>query len=368
MMRSMICSVALLCFVSAARAQEEPAPDAALEEDEDRVHFSPGLELLASYRLQVRDESVDGRETFHSFVLDRALAWLDVDYGPVTGRLMLEAVPGSDEGALLAVAGDSIVMRVREAWAAYDVRGWVDIHAGIVRTLTQPLVEGLERLRPIGRGPHERFNLLFPADVGATAVLHLPADYGRIGVGVYNGESYRSRERNRGKNTEYLLELHPLAAIPAAEPLTLFASYVLGSEGAGSARADRLTGGLAWAAPWLRAGADVTYARGLLADGSRRGLLLHAYVSLRLQDRWLLGVRGVRFLRDLDDGADAVTGFEATAGAVVYGPLEVYAAVGRDALGDTALAALPGMDAWQFEVVVRLNALSGSRSPATGTP
>lgn len=341
-------------------ADREPgdAPDADLSSGDatgPALAFVPDIELLGAYRLQVRDTEA-GRETFHTFALDRALVSLGVEYGDAHGNLMLEAVPGSDEGALLAVAGDSTVMRVREAWGGYNIRGWVDVQAGIVRTLTQPMLEGLERMRPIGRGPHERFNVLFPADVGLTVDARLPAGYGRVAVGVYNGESYRSRERNRGKNTEYLLELHPLAALESVAPLRIFASYVLGSEGAASARSNRLTVGLAWASDWLRAGADLSLLRGYRGNGSQDGRLSHAYVSARIDQRWLVGLRGVHFARNLDESEDRILGFEAMLGAVIAGPLEAYLSFGRDSLGDTARAALPGLQAWQVQAVVRVAA------------
>lgn len=325
------------------------------DDDEPRLQWLPGIETFFAYRLQLYpEEDGSGREWFHVFELERTLVWLGVRYGDLDARVMIEAVPGADEAGLLAVAGDSIVLRVREAWAGYQLFDRVRIRAGIVPELTQPLVEDVEGLRPIGRGPHERFALLAPTDAGANVTVALPLDLGEVGAGVYSGESYRSRELNRGKSTELYLRLHPLAFIEAARPLVLAGSYFLGSEGAGSARANRATVLLAWDAPWLKVGGSFTYAQGFAGAGDRSGWLVHAFARAELLEHLILGARVTHFRRNVDDPEDTVTTYQGTVGARVVQPLEAYLALTRNVAGERAASALPGSDSWELTALVRL--------------
>lgn len=77
----------------------------------------PGLQVFGQYALRLVDGSAGDTAWFHAFELPRAHASLGASYGPVQGRFVLEAVRSASEGALLGVAGDSLVLRVREAWA-----------------------------------------------------------------------------------------------------------------------------------------------------------------------------------------------------------------------------------------------------------
>ncbi len=324
-------------------------------ESSPRLTFRPALEIFSVYRFQLFPAGQDGgsEEWFHEFDLERTLAWLDVELGPVTARVMLEAAAGADEAGLLAVAGDSTILRIREAWVGYEAFDRVQVKAGVVQTLAQPEVELSEGLRAIGMGPHERFDLLFPADAGATVTGQLPFRLGKAGAGIYSGESYRSRELNRGKTTELLLRLTPLAPFGFGEALNVVAGYLIGSRGAGSSRADRVTGVLSWYEEHLHIGAGFTYALGFDGDGSREGYLLHGYVRAEL-DRLILGARAYRFQRDVAADDDVVTTLEGAVGWELFGPLEGYLSVGRDLLGDRAAAALPGLDAWTFSLIARL--------------
>jgi len=325
------------------------------EADEPAIEWLPGLETFFAYRLQLYpEESGSGNEWFHVFDLERTLVWLGVRYGDLDARVMIEAVPGADEAGLLAVAGDSIVLRVREAWAGYRLFDRVRLRAGIVPELTQPTIEDVEGLRPIGKGPHERFSLLAPTDAGANVVVELPLGLGEVGAGMYSGESYRSRELNRGKSTELYLRLRPLAFLEAAKPLVVAGSYFLGSEGAGSARANRATVLLAWDATWLKVGGSFTHAQGFAGAGSRVGWLAHGFARVELVDHLILGARVTHFRRDVDDDEDTVTTYQGTVGARIVDPLEAYLVITRNVAGARAEAALPGSDSWELTALLRL--------------
>jgi hypothetical protein len=316
------------------------------------VVFRPGLEVIAEYQLRVT-RTAAGSEWFHTFELPRAHGALSAEYGPARARVVLEAVRSATEGALLGVAGDSLVFRVREASAGYRGGSWLAIDAGVVPTLTVPELDGTFALRAVAATPIERAGLYAPADLGATARATLPSGYGWAGVAATNGEGYTGPERNRGKNLEAAVELHPFAASEGGAPLGLFASYVAGSSGVERARADRLTGALVWQGRRLRAGAAVTHAWGVAEDGTRRSVLVDAFLHAEPVPRLILGVRGFTWLRDVATTSDRVSEVTGAVGFRVAEPLEALLAVTRTFPEAVAKDALPGLDRWTMRAVAR---------------
>ena len=57
---------------------------------------------------------------FHAFDVPRVHAAVEGAYDDtLRGRVVMEAVRSASEGALIGVSGDSLVIRVREAYGAY---------------------------------------------------------------------------------------------------------------------------------------------------------------------------------------------------------------------------------------------------------
>ncbi|APR74767.1 Hypothetical protein A7982_00113 [Minicystis rosea] len=311
-----------------------------------------GLEAFVGYDLQITPTAT-GTKWFHNFEIPRAHASMTGLYGPVQARLVLEAVRSASEGALLGVAGDSFVMRLREASAGYRLGRWLAIDAGVVPTLTIPELDGTFALRAVAATPTERAGLGSPADLGATARFNFPADYGYVAVGAYNGEGYNQRELNRGKNFEAALEFHP-APGTFARPLAVFASFVNGSSGTGSAKANRLTTALLWQGRRIRAGADFVYAWGIGENGLQRSYLIDGFLRLEPIDRLLFGARGFTWLRDTTQAADRITEVTGAAGYRIADPLETFVAVSRTLAGERAKVALPGVDHWDVRIIGRV--------------
>jgi hypothetical protein len=316
------------------------------------LHVQLGLEAFVAYDLSIAPTST-GTEWFHSFEIPRAHASVTGLYGPVQARLVLEAVRSASEGALLGVAGDSFVMRLREASAGYRLGKWLAIDAGVVPTLTIPELDGTFSLRAVAATPTESTGLGSPADLGATVRFNFPANYGFVAVGAYNGEGYTGRELNRGKNLEAAVEFHP-AASTVARPLAVFASFVNGSTGTGSARANRLTTALLWQGRRVRAGADFVYAWGVAENGAQRSYLIDGFVRVEPIDRLLFGARGFSWLRDTKQASNRVTAVTGAAGYRIADPLEAFLAVTRTLAGTKAAEALPGVDRWDIRIIGRV--------------
>ncbi|MDI3290189.1 hypothetical protein [Polyangium sp. 15x6] len=317
------------------------------------LKVTPGLEMFAQYAVRWTATEPGQRSWFHLFEVPRVHGAITGEFGPAVGRVVVEGVRSASEGALIGVAGDSIVLRLREAWAGVKYSSWFVFAAGVVPTLTVPELEGTWRLRVVGPAPIEQTGMLSPADLGATARVNLPRKYGFVAVGAYNGEGYTNRELNRGKNIEIAASVHP-APGGAARPLAIFGSYVIGSSGTGLSRADRLTGSVLWQGTRVRAGASVTHAWGLADDGARRSLLVDGFVRVEPVDRLMFGLRGAYWNRDLGAAGDTVATVTGSVGYRVAQPLEGHVAVTRQVPGEVAQAALPGSDFWELRLASRV--------------
>lgn len=313
-----------------------------------------GLEVFAEYRFRDTDGPGANRTWFHVFDLPRAHAAVEGEWKEVRGRVLVEATRSATEGALIGVAGDSLVLRVREAYAAYRPWSPLELAGGVLPTLTVPNLDGTWMLRPVAPSVLEANGLLAAADLGARARATLPAGYGWVGVVVTNGEGYTSRELNRGKNVETAAELHPLPRGPLL-PLGVFASYSAGSSGTTLARADRATGGLVWQGDRVRAGAFVTHARGVAQLGRQKALAATAFVRVEPIERLLLGARVDHVVRDTEtDPEDAVTTLWGSVGWRLAGPLEAFLALSRSIPTTRAQAEVPGSNAWELRAIGRV--------------
>ncbi|MBK8170052.1 MAG: hypothetical protein IPK60_06875 [Sandaracinaceae bacterium] len=323
------------------------------------VVWTPDLEIFARYNLNLTNTDAD-TAWFHSFDLTRAHVGLRADYSFVHARLLLEGAYSTEQGSLFGVAGDSFVARFREAWVGFDLDSRAfELHAGMVRTLTIPSLESASRLRVIERMALEQAGFASPADLGVTATWQFPYKFGFAAMGMYSGEGYMQRELNRGKNVEAAVEVHPLAFSEALRPLAILASYVHGSTGTASLRANRLTTALLWSGERLRGGAMFTYAWGNGDDGAIEGSTLDLFVRAEPVKNWLVGARFSRTLRNLDVGDDRLTHVMLTTGLRIAEPLEVFAALSRTIPGAAASLAMPGSDSWDISLIVR-TALGGT--------
>jgi hypothetical protein len=350
---------------------EESVAESSGETDAPRGwHVTPGLQLFSQYAALLTDGAEGSTEWFHEFDVPRAWAWLEAGWGGARARVLLEGVRAGGRGSLFGVAGDSLVIRFREVWAGYRLFDLLEIRMGIVPELTAPLLTDAWGVRAVSRTGARQFEILHSADIGGTLTAELPRDLGALGVGIYNGESYENPELNRGKNTEFFAELHPLGFIPAVEPLTLLLSYQLGSTGTGLARTNRLTGGLMWLGDRIAAGSWVVWLQGYEDRGDLEGLLVEAFARGRVWRGLLVGARFSYFIRNLreqqDEGTeDWLMEITGTVGYRVLRPLAVYFAVDRTIAGDTASAALVGYERWALRVVIEFS-LSASIEQSPG--
>lgn len=345
-------ALSLALAPAAALAQNAPvqAPNATAA-GTTGITVRPGLEVFAQYALRLTNTDTD-TEVTHDFDVPRTHASLTASYERARARVVVEAVRSASEGSLLGVAGDSLVVRLREAYG-----GWlsprVEVRAGVIPTLTLPEIESTWGLRAVAPTPLESTRFMAPADLGVSARVALPGGRGAVAFGAYNGEGYAQREFNRSKSAEAMLLFRP-APSGALAPLHLMASYALGTSGAGDVRADRATGAILWRGARVRGGATFTWAWGVDDRGDRQGWLVEGFVAAELVDRLLLGARALRWQHDVDADTDHITQLVATAGWRVVRAWELFLAGTRSIAGARMVRASPASDFWDLRVVSRV--------------
>lgn len=338
-------------LLAATTAAAQPAASPPTAAGNTGLSVRPGVEVFAQYAARLTNTAAGEAGWFHRFDVPRVHAALTGEFRDARARVVLEAVRSASEGSLVGVDGDSLVFRVREAYAAWNGRP-LRVQAGVVPTLTLPEIEGTWRLRAVAPTPLEVTALGAPADLGVTARVDLPRAFGWVGAGAYNGEGYNGRELNRGKNVELVASVHPFPW-RALQPLAVLASYTIGSSGTGAARADRFTGALLWQGASLRVGVTGTVAWGVDDDGGRLSYLLEGFARFEPVERLITGLRLSFWQRDDREDSDRMTTILGTVGYRVLEPLEVFGAVSRQIPGARAEDALPGSDHWEFRLVTR---------------
>lgn len=343
---------------SSSAAEDDRVPEGrAAPPSEAAAHGTgrvrAGLEVFAQYSY-LRTMGPGANDTwFHVFDVPRVHGAIEGEWKEIRGRVLLEATRSASDGALIGVSGDSLVLRLREAYAAYRPVPSLEVAGGIIPTATVPELDGTWMLRAVAPSAAEANGLLVPADLGARVRFDIPRDYGFVSANVTNGEGYTSRELNRGKTIEAAGEVHPLPAT-TLRPLGVFGSYVAGSTGTVSARADRATGGLVWQGKRVRGGAFFTYAWGFGQLGTQRAMAASAFVRVEPVRRVLLGLRADHMVRSTAGPTDTVTTVIGSVGYRVAEPLETFLAVSRALPSTRAEAELAGADHWDLRVIARV--------------
>jgi hypothetical protein len=327
-----------------AELAQVAAPPAPAPSPLSDFHWSPLGELFGQFEVGTTDTA----GTYDQFDIPRVHLGAEATWKGVSARVLIEGTRSTEGGALLGTAGDSVVVRVREAWAGYSYR-FLDFRIGMIATPVIATLERAWRYRALTPDGLELYGLDYPADLGATLRANLPKDLGWVALTATNGEGYTFRELNTGKNVELTALIRPWSA------LSVLASGRIGSTGLAQVRSDRVGGGVQWNTDTLGLGANAFYAVGVSDDAGLRSLLVQAFARGTVLDRILWGVRVHRLQRDLDATADdSLTTVIASAGVHIAGPLDVFLCAQKTWASSVARAALPGSDALSGRLVVRL--------------
>jgi len=316
-----------------------PEPDAGFP----MPTFAPRADVIGEYAAHLPSEG----PALNAFSAPRVQVGLDAQWLEASARVLLEGAYATSGGALVGVSGDSVVIRLREAWGGYRWR-FLEGRAGLVPSLAIPEFERAFRFRGLSADALENTRLLPPADFGATLKVHLPAHVGWVGASFTNGEGYTSRELNPGKNVEVTALVRPFSTLP----LEVVALGSFGSTGLPPISTSRVGGGAQWSGRVIGAGISGYYARGLLLDATREGLVVQGFVRATLFEHLLLAARAQWFNRALASGDGVFDALVGVGGAVAF--LELFVAWARTITVGAARTALPGVDAHEVRVVLRM--------------
>ncbi len=304
----------------------------------------PSIEVFAQYGYRRTAVQGGGNTWFHAFDVPRAFVGVDAEKDAVHGRVLVEGVRSASEGALIGVAGDSLLVRFREAWGGARFANFFEARGGMLPTWFIGAVDEGTGTRVLLASALERAGFSSPADIGVQLRAKLPSGHGEVGVALFDGDGYEQRELNRGKSTELAATVRPLAPLPVLAPFAVLAGYVKGSVGTGSSRADRLVGGVQWLGDRIRAAVTFAYALGLQDDGSRKAWLLEGGLRVEPIDRLLLAMRGSIIARDSRESADVLRTLLLGAGLRVDDGIEAWVSALRSLPGSVFRDAIPSSD------------------------
>lgn len=181
-----------------ADAQTPPAPPP------DTPNIRVGVTLFADYTIQPEPKGtdVDGNEfTPSSFNISRS--YINVT-GNISKLVAFRVTPDivRETGAGSSSAG-SYVFRLKYAYGQVNLDDWMQ-RGSFARFGMQPTpwidyIDSVYRYRFQGTTFEDREGILSSSDVGATLRYMLPANYGDVHGGFYNGDNYNRAEANDQK-------------------------------------------------------------------------------------------------------------------------------------------------------------------------
>lgn len=352
-MRAFAACFFAISFVLLHRSEARAATVASAEHPADeplaRATWTPGLEIFAGYAFY---RYANGSRWDHAFVLPRALASVSVEADAVNAKLSVEAVHSTEEGALIGVAGDSMVLRVREAWTGYAPTDWVALRAGVVPNPMIAWLDSAASSRVVSPSALERTHLSAAADLGGGVTFTFPRRYGEIVVQATNGEGYNQRELNRGKNIEVAAKLRPLVGTFASD-IAVLANYTLGSTGPALVRSDRLTTALVYEHERVGGGCAFTYAWGVPPMGDQKAWVIDAFVHAEPWKDVLAAGRAALVRANTDANQRDFT-WTAAAGYRLARPLEAWAVFEQSLPSDETIAIDPDSQHWEARIMTRI--------------
>jgi hypothetical protein len=312
MIRIWIACLVALGGVGSARAQATPepepepvsVPEPEPESDASEDPFEIRGEVFAEY-----SNSRVAAQRQSAFELTRGEIGMqrlgNHDFG---GELRLESIRSAGPNSFSGIDEDSLVVRIKRAWAFGRHRFGdlaIEGQVGLVPTLWITAIEPEYAMRFLVPTVVERLLIYDTSDLGAVASV----DYAqriRLSVAVLNGEGRNQIEQNRGKSTQALLSATPLQADVDGAPLRvrLHLGGQEGSQGAGSARNHRISAGLSLAHPRLALGVEVHQVYGYEEVSARRSRAL----SLWLRGSWRFMNGVLRYDDYRDDLSRDMTG------------------------------------------------------------
>jgi hypothetical protein len=265
----------LFVLISSVTANAQVTPAAGYTPPDDTPSIRVGMTLFPAFTAQLNPKISDGDgnpATKNSF--DVLRSYINIT-GNVSHIVAFRITPDITRqsglltlGAGNSVSSDSLVFRIKYAFAQFNLDDWMTkgswVRLGIQQTPWVDFEEGIYRYRFQGTVFAERIPLLTAmtsSDAGVSFHYNLPSNYGDVHVGYYNGENYQKVEVNDQKGLELRATLRPFATqAPVLRGLRAHFVYYNDSYNSGDERS-RIMGNLTFEHNYLNAGFDYLSAK-----------------------------------------------------------------------------------------------------------
>src|SRR3954453_5977012 len=176
----------------AAAAQSQVTPAAGPKPPDDTPSFKVGATIFADYTFNQSPEVKDADgNTIHNSSFNVSRAYINVT-GNLNHRISWRITPDiARESGTGSSLNGSYTFRLKYAYAQFNLDDWLGkgswTRFGMQQTPWVDFMEGVYRYRFQGTIFEDREGDLSSSDVGASLHYNLPANYGDIHGGVYNG-------------------------------------------------------------------------------------------------------------------------------------------------------------------------------------
>lgn len=286
----------LLIGTGAARAQVTVAEGYTPPDDTPTVKV--GGTIFADYTYQLFPRAVDGDgNVYHPNAFNVTRAYINVT-GNITHWVSFRITPDvvrvgtvsgtTGNGSVPGLSG-TLTYRLKYAYGQINlddlastpfgkIEQWHGswIRLGMQQTPVIDYLETIYRYRFQGTVFPDREGFLSSSDLGVSAHLVFPGNFGDVHVGGYNGETYTAPEANDQKAIEGRLTIRPLPMVPILRGLRLTGfydhdHYVM------DARRDRGVIDLSFENPCLNFGAMYLKAKDQNASASKPEVIAEGY-------------------------------------------------------------------------------------------
>src|SRR5438046_5105375 len=234
-MKSIATLFALVAFAVPCAAQVTPA--AGYTPPDDTPSIKVGVTIYADYTFQQNPTPTDADGNtinLSSFNVTRSYINITGNLShSVAFRITPDVVRDSglvSLGAGSSVSNDSLVFRIKYAFAQFNLDDWMTkgswARLGIQQTPLLDYEENIYRYRFQGTTFTEREGFYNSVDAGASFHYNFPSNYGDVHVGVYNGEGYAKTDPNDKKAIEIRGSVRPFAtAMPVLRGIRVTGFY-----------------------------------------------------------------------------------------------------------------------------------------------
>jgi hypothetical protein len=259
LMRALATGLCLTGHAVAASAQITPA--AGYTPPDDTPSVKVGAVLYADWTYQPSPEVIDTDGNVinpSSFNVTRS--YINIT-GNVSHVVAFRITPDiARETNPASSLNGSLEFRIKYAFAQFNLDDWMTkgswVRLGIQQTPLLDYEENIYRYRFQGTTFTEREGFYNSSDAGASFHYNLPANYGEVHAGIYNGEGYTRAEVNDQKAIEIRGTVRPFAAgAPILRGLRVTGFY-FGDNYVKNAERTRAVGQVTFESTFLNAGFD----------------------------------------------------------------------------------------------------------------